>query len=202
MTRSKEHQPAAVTDGGNLAQAKQAGEIRSRWDWVQPSVWTGRMLTALEVGVKGGKWFSLMDKVTWRGWFEYFKHSLKTTFRPVDSYVRGRLRSILRKRTKRRGRARGSDHQRWPNAFFAERGLFSLVTAHRTACRFPARRDKTTNRRAGCEKIARPVRREGGPKPIGPSYPYQSFHSGVIVSPSVLPSSVSVPVSMSVSWLL
>jgi len=76
---------------------------------------------------------------TLRGWFEYFKHSLKTTFRPVDSYVRGRLRSILRKRTKRRGRARGSDHQRWPNAFFAERGLFSLVTAHRTACRSSTR---------------------------------------------------------------
>jgi RNA-directed DNA polymerase len=72
---------------------------------------------------------------TLRGWFEYFKHSLKTTFRPVDSYVRGRLRSILRKRTKRRGRARGSDHQRWPNAFFAARGLFSLVTAHTAACR-------------------------------------------------------------------
>lgn len=72
---------------------------------------------------------------TLRGWFEYFKHSLKTTFRSVDGYVRGRLRSILRKRTKRRGRARGADHQRWPNAYFAERGLFSLVTAHGTACR-------------------------------------------------------------------
>src|SRR3990172_6894358 len=36
-------------------------------------------------------------------------------------------------------------------------------------------RGKTTNRRAGCEKFARPVRREGGPKPIGPSYPYQGW---------------------------
>ena len=27
------------------------------------SVWTERMLSALESGVKGGKWFSLMDKV-------------------------------------------------------------------------------------------------------------------------------------------
>ena len=43
--------------------AKQAGEIRARWDWVEPSVWTERMLTALEQGVKGGKWFSLVDKV-------------------------------------------------------------------------------------------------------------------------------------------
>ena len=29
----------------------------------KPTVWTERMLTALEQGVKGGKWFSLMDKV-------------------------------------------------------------------------------------------------------------------------------------------
>jgi RNA-directed DNA polymerase len=76
---------------------------------------------------------------TLRGWFEYFKHSLKTTFRSVDGYVRGRLRSILRKRTKRRGRARGADHQRWPNAYFVAHGLFSLVTAHTAACRSSTR---------------------------------------------------------------
>jgi RNA-directed DNA polymerase len=34
-----------------------------RWRWVEPAVWTDRMLTALETGVKGGVWFSLMDKV-------------------------------------------------------------------------------------------------------------------------------------------
>ena len=28
------------------------------------------------------------------------------------------------------GAGRGADHQRWPNAFFAAQGLFSLVTAH------------------------------------------------------------------------
>jgi len=35
----------------------------SKWDWVEHSVWTERMLEALEKGVKGGVWFSLMDKV-------------------------------------------------------------------------------------------------------------------------------------------
>src|SRR5437763_14192481 len=45
------------------ARAKQAGEAWGRWSWVEPSVWTERMLTALEVGVKGGKWYSLIDKV-------------------------------------------------------------------------------------------------------------------------------------------
>jgi hypothetical protein len=44
------------------------------------------MLTALEQGVKGGKWFSLID------------------------------------------------HHRWPNKFFADRGLYSLKTAHELAC--------------------------------------------------------------------
>ena len=44
---------------------KQAGEIRARWAWVEPCVWTNRMLATRETGVKGGKWFSLADKV-WR----------------------------------------------------------------------------------------------------------------------------------------
>jgi RNA-directed DNA polymerase len=43
--------------------AKQVGDVRSRWEWTEPSVWTERMLTALEQGVKGGSWFSLIDKV-------------------------------------------------------------------------------------------------------------------------------------------
>ena len=33
------------------------------WDWVEASVWTERMLAALGNGVKGGKWYSLIDKV-------------------------------------------------------------------------------------------------------------------------------------------
>ena len=43
--------------------AKQDGEVRLRWSWAERTVWTERMLTALEQGVKGGCWFSLMDKV-------------------------------------------------------------------------------------------------------------------------------------------
>ena len=69
-----------------------------------------------------------------RGWFGYFKHSHKTTFPRLDSWTRMRLRSILRRRSKRKGRGRGRDHQRWPNAFFAERGLFLLAAAHAEAC--------------------------------------------------------------------
>jgi RNA-directed DNA polymerase len=69
-----------------------------------------------------------------RGWYEYFKHGYKTTFNRLDGWIRMRLRSILRKRRHGRGRGRGADHQRWPNAFFAEQGLFSLQTAHASAC--------------------------------------------------------------------
>jgi RNA-directed DNA polymerase len=67
---------------------------------------------------------------TLRGWFGYFQHSCRTTFEAVDGWVRRRLRSILRKRQGRSSHGRGSNHQRWPNAFFAEYGLYSLVIAH------------------------------------------------------------------------
>jgi len=66
-----------------------------------------------------------------RGWYNYFRHGKVHTLRNLDSWVRGRLRSILRKRTKRKGKARGGpDHYRWPNRFFDEAGLFNLTTAH------------------------------------------------------------------------
>ena len=70
---------------------------------------------------------------TLRGWFEYFKHSGSSAFPELDGWIRQRLRSILRKRAGRRGRGRGRDHQRWPNAFFVKHGLFSLRTARALA---------------------------------------------------------------------
>jgi RNA-directed DNA polymerase len=67
---------------------------------------------------------------TLRGWFVYFQHSPRHWFRTLDSWLRMRLRSILRRRQHRRGRSRGlGDAQRWPNAFFARHGLFDLTTA-------------------------------------------------------------------------
>ena len=73
------------------------------------------------------------------GWFAYFKHSHKTAFPPLDKWIRMRLRSILRQRRKRKGRARGTDNVRWPNAFFVQQGLFNLSAAH-AASRQPSRR--------------------------------------------------------------
>ncbi len=66
-----------------------------------------------------------------RGWFEYFKHARPRLFRILDGMARRRLRAILRKQEKRPGRGRCvADHIRWPNAFFANMGLFTLQTAH------------------------------------------------------------------------
>ena len=66
-----------------------------------------------------------------RGWFAYFKHAHRITFERLDQFTRRRLRALLR-RQERRSSSMGisrADHQRWPNAFFAETGLIALHTA-------------------------------------------------------------------------
>ena len=45
----------------------QAADIRDRWWWVEPSVWTERMLTRLETSEPTTKWFRLWDKVLAEG---------------------------------------------------------------------------------------------------------------------------------------
>lgn len=60
--------------------ARRGSETRDprQWEWVEASVWTQRMLAALGNGVKGGKWFSLMDKV-------YARRNLEAAWRRVSS---------------------------------------------------------------------------------------------------------------------
>ena len=75
-----------------------------------------------------------INRIT-RGWMGYFKHSIDNIFPTLDEWIRGRLRTIQRKRHKGKGRARGRDHQRWPIAYFAELGLISLAfTQAQAAC--------------------------------------------------------------------
>lgn len=63
----------------SVAEAPTQGkDIRARWAWTEPSVWSERMLAALENGVKGGKWFSLIDKV-WK------QTNLEASWRRVKS---------------------------------------------------------------------------------------------------------------------
>ena len=69
-----------------------------------------------------------------RGWFGYFKHAHRHTFSTLDGLIRRRLRAILRKQEKRPGMGRCyEDHRRWPNAYFANLGLFTMSQAHHYA---------------------------------------------------------------------
>ena len=63
--------------------------VNPRWEWVESTVWNANMLRALDEGVKGGKWFSLIDKV-------YKRANLDSAFASV----------------KRNGGAPGIDHVR------------------------------------------------------------------------------------------
>jgi RNA-directed DNA polymerase len=58
MNRHKGTRPTTVPFA-----ATPAGAPPSIGDWANPSVWTDLMLTALEQGVKGGRWHTLIDKV-------------------------------------------------------------------------------------------------------------------------------------------
>ncbi|MDL2286929.1 group II intron reverse transcriptase/maturase [Desulfococcaceae bacterium OttesenSCG-928-F15] len=68
---------------------------------------------------------------TLKGWFEYFKHAHRWTFETEDSMIRRRLRAQLLKNEKKTslGITRYA-HKKWPNAFFAEKGLFTMHEAY------------------------------------------------------------------------
>jgi RNA-directed DNA polymerase len=69
-----------------------------------------------------------------RGWYGYFQEARSVLFDALDGFVRRRLRAILRKQGKRPGIGRCRvDHQRWPNAFFAAHGLFTLYAVQKPA---------------------------------------------------------------------
>lgn len=61
-----------------------------------------------------------------RGWYGYYKQAAAHELRTVDAWMRTRLRSILRKRCKRKGRSRATDHLRWNNCYFERIGLLNL----------------------------------------------------------------------------
>jgi len=69
-------QPSTAEE--DLDQTEMQGEALNRWGWVEPSVWNTKMLSTLERGVKGGKWFSLIDKV-------YKLENLRSAFKRVKA---------------------------------------------------------------------------------------------------------------------
>lgn len=62
-----------------------------------------------------------------RGFLGYFYKSARHGLVSMDEWIRQRLRAVLRRRSRRRGRAREPDYKRWPIAFFDKLGLFSLA---------------------------------------------------------------------------
>jgi RNA-directed DNA polymerase len=71
-----------------------------------------------------------------RGWFSYFKHASPSTyvFGNLDALIRRRLRSLLMKQNKQSHFGISPAlSRRWPNASFANAGLFALNTAWHTA---------------------------------------------------------------------
>lgn len=78
MDSQREETPPQVPRYSETKPGGEPQEHVTRWSWVEPSVWTGRMLAALDAGVKGGVWFSLMDKV-------YARRNLESAYRKVAS---------------------------------------------------------------------------------------------------------------------
>lgn len=68
---------------------------------------------------------------TLKGWYGYFKHATPQSLKAMDSWVRERLRAILRHRRGWTGKARTPDRYRWPNHYFHAAGLFCLEEAWR-----------------------------------------------------------------------
>jgi RNA-directed DNA polymerase len=80
----------------------------------------------------GRSWEDIVTDVnrTLRGWYGYFQHSKANVFGTVDGYVRHRLRRLLQWRRDGRGKGKGRADHRWPNKWFAQRGLLCLAAEH------------------------------------------------------------------------
>jgi RNA-directed DNA polymerase len=123
----------ARTDGFDfLGYHFEAGSRRPRAKSLEKLKETIRTKTRRTNGDSLAKVIESLNR-TLRGWFEYFKHSYRWIFPRLDGMIRRRLRSLLRHREHRRSFGGGFNHMRWPNAFFAEQGLFSLEMAHASA---------------------------------------------------------------------
>jgi RNA-directed DNA polymerase len=71
---------------------------------------------------------------TLRGWYGYFQNAHRYTFSTLDGFIRRRLRAMLRRQKHRPGQGRCyRDHKQWPNAYFADLGLFTMSEVHKLA---------------------------------------------------------------------
>ena len=89
---------------------------------------TIRRLTPRKSGQSLNATIAEINRVT-VGWFTYFRHCTWNIFDKYDGMIRKRLRRQLLKRH-RKNPMRLCRTDRWPNAYFTERGYRSLRTAH------------------------------------------------------------------------
>jgi RNA-directed DNA polymerase len=73
-----------------------------------------------------------------RGWANYFRGGVRNVPLRLDAWVRRRVRSILRRRAGGHGPSRGTDHQKYPNAWLTAHGLISLQAITHGAAAGPA----------------------------------------------------------------
>jgi RNA-directed DNA polymerase len=76
MSESRGETPVEVPTTANHSGEVLWSKTRD-WTWTEPTVWTERMLAALDEGVKGGKWYSLIDKLCSEG-------TLRAAFKEVS----------------------------------------------------------------------------------------------------------------------
>jgi hypothetical protein len=116
------------------ARAKQAGDAqaiqrRARWPDTIPH---DRLMEQVQKHVADSRALRLI-----RAFLEAKIMEQSAQWTPMAGergWVRGRLRSLRRKRQKRKGIARGKDHQRWPKPYFAEQGLYTLTDSFVREC--------------------------------------------------------------------
>ena len=63
MKEQKQDETSRAAPVAGAIPPQQAAEARDRWNWVEPTVWTERMLTRLEASEPTTVWFRLWDKV-------------------------------------------------------------------------------------------------------------------------------------------
>ncbi|MDR1606794.1 MAG: hypothetical protein LBT38_00065 [Deltaproteobacteria bacterium] len=64
---------------------------------------------------------------TLRRWLNYFQRAAEGVFSLLDEFIHRRLRITLLRRNKRKGFGKlRKSHERWPNSFFASKGLRAL----------------------------------------------------------------------------
>jgi len=146
--------------------AKQAQEMHDRWPWAERSVWSERMLEALENGVKGSKWFSLIDKV-WKTDNLSRKNAVEKPQMNTDA--EGCLHLGVKIATHHLVINSRSNENRLPPAFIRVHRcpsvvsliLFCIVTAQRGVVAHHAQRRQSRNRRANHPAVHRPTGQPG-----------------------------------------